>query len=130
MGGFHNPFGMMFSSVLSIDLDVITAFAGSIGNIPPGWFLCNGANGTPDLRDKFIVGAGSSFSVGDEGGETTHLHDFTGTGHIHVMGSAEDINTGADKNDEVDSGQGNGTTEAVANLPKYYALAYIQYKGT
>ena len=39
-----------------------------IANIPTGWQLCDGTNGTPDLRDKFVVGAGSSYSVGDTGG--------------------------------------------------------------
>jgi microcystin-dependent protein len=33
-----------------------------------GWALCDGSNGTPDLRDRFIVGAGGSYNVGDTGG--------------------------------------------------------------
>lgn len=40
--------------------------------IPTGWLLCNGQNNTPDLRDRFIVGAGSSYAVGSTGGEATH----------------------------------------------------------
>lgn len=35
---------------------------------PTGWAICNGTNGTPDLRDRFIIGAGSSFTVGTAGG--------------------------------------------------------------
>lgn len=35
---------------------VIVMWSGSSDNIPEGWFLCNGDNGTPDLRDRFIVG--------------------------------------------------------------------------
>lgn len=35
----------------------IIMWSGSIAAIPAGWFLCNGANGTPDLRDRFIIGA-------------------------------------------------------------------------
>jgi microcystin-dependent protein len=38
---------------------------------PSGWSLCDGTNGTPDLRNMFVVGAGSSYSVGSTGGETT-----------------------------------------------------------
>lgn len=43
-------------------------WSGTTTNIPSGWVLCNGSNGTPDLRDRFIVGAGSSYSVGSTGG--------------------------------------------------------------
>ena len=38
---------------------------------PSGWYLCNGQNGTPDLRDRFIVGAGNSYSHGATGGSNT-----------------------------------------------------------
>lgn len=40
-------------------------------SIPTGWLLCDGTNGTPDLRDRFIVGAGSTYAVGAVGGEAT-----------------------------------------------------------
>jgi microcystin-dependent protein len=46
----------------------ILMWYGNIASIPSGWFLCNGSNGTPDLRDRFVVGAGSSYSVGATGG--------------------------------------------------------------
>lgn len=36
--------------------------------IPSGWLLCDGSNNTPDLRDRFIVGSGSSYSIGNTGG--------------------------------------------------------------
>jgi microcystin-dependent protein len=36
--------------------------------IPKGWYLCDGTNGTPDLRNRFIVGAGSGYTVGNTGG--------------------------------------------------------------
>lgn len=36
---------------------VILLWSGSIATIPAGWYLCNGSNGTPDLRNRFIVGA-------------------------------------------------------------------------
>src|SRR5262245_14075787 len=38
---------------------VIVMWSGTIATIPSGWFLCDGTNGTPDLRDKFVVGATS-----------------------------------------------------------------------
>lgn len=46
----------------------IILWSGAVDNIPTGWALCNGSNGTPDLRDRFIVGAGSTYSVGNTGG--------------------------------------------------------------
>ena len=46
----------------------IIAWAGSASNIPTGWYLCNGQNGTPNLQDRFIVGAGSGYGVGAKGG--------------------------------------------------------------
>lgn len=63
---------------------VIVAWSGAIADIPQGWALCDGTNGTPDLRDKFIVGA-SQDEVGiaksnimgnllKTGGTTTHNH--------------------------------------------------------
>ena len=38
---------------------------------PSGWYLCDGNNGTPDLRDRFIVGAGNSYSLNATGGSNT-----------------------------------------------------------
>jgi len=67
----------------------IMLWSGSTASIPSGWYLCNGSNGTPDLRDRFVVGAGSSYAVGATGGAATvalstsqlpsHSHSFSGT---------------------------------------------------
>ena len=61
---------------------------------PSGWAICNGSNGTPDLRDRFIVGAGSAYSVNNTGGANSvtlteaqmpsHNHSFSGSSsHSH-----------------------------------------------
>lgn len=50
---------------------MIVMWSGSVASIPSGWALCNGANGTPDLRDRFIVGAGSTYATGATGGANT-----------------------------------------------------------
>lgn len=70
-------------------------WSGAINNIPFGWLLCDGSNGTPDLRDRFIVGAGNTYGVGTTGGEASHVlsvaempghnHSFTGTSHTHEL---------------------------------------------
>lgn len=82
---------------------VIVMWSGSIASIPAGWALCNGSNGTPDLRDRFIVGAGQSYPVGNTGGAASvtlsafqippHNHSFSGTTsvnglHAHAGGAA------------------------------------------
>jgi len=76
-------------------------WSGAIINIPAGWVLCDGNNGTPNLKDRFIVGAGLSFSVGDTGGAASQT---VGTelagGHAH-------------------GGQTQGTALSVAQLPAH-----------
>ena len=62
----------------------IIIWSGSAASIPSGWYLCNGSNSTPDLRDKFVVGAGSTYTVGDTGGSAT----VTPAGSISVSGTA------------------------------------------
>ena len=70
----------------------IIMWSGSV--IPLGWALCNGTLGTPDLRGKFIVGSGTTYSIGASGGSESvtltvaqmplHNHDISGvTGHLH-----------------------------------------------
>ncbi len=51
---------------------MILPWYGEIEDIPQGWKLCDGTDGTPDLRDRFIFGAGKSYSLNDLGGEATH----------------------------------------------------------
>ena len=51
----------------SIPAGLICMWSGS--NIPSEWALCNGSNNTPDLRDKFVLGAGKDYTVGATGGK-------------------------------------------------------------
>lgn len=57
----------------------IIMWSGSIGSIPAGYVLCNGSSGTPDLRDRFVVGAGNSYAVGNNGGFTSNVAGAGGT---------------------------------------------------
>jgi len=71
----------------------IILWSGAIASIPSGWLLCDGGSGTPDLRDRFVVGAGLGYAVGDTGGSVTvvletanlpsHSHPFSGTAEIN-----------------------------------------------
>lgn len=49
----------------------ILIWSGSTGSIPSGFLLCDGTNGTPDLRNSFIIGAGNSYTVGQTGGTSS-----------------------------------------------------------
>ena len=45
--------------------NIIVIWSGAIVDIPTGWALCDGNNETPDLRDRFVIGAGGSYNPGD-----------------------------------------------------------------
>ena len=64
----------------------IMMWSGDIEEIPEGWSLCNGENETPDLTDRFIVGAGNNYSVGNIGGaEEVTLTESELPSHNHSM---------------------------------------------
>jgi len=120
-----------------IPTGVIVMWSGSITSIPSGWALCNGANGTPDLRDRFIVGAGTSYNPGNTGGANsvtlsveqmpTHNHAV----YHHAGWQGPGANTqgagGGDNQTLVIAGttSSSGSSQPHENRPPYYALAYI-----
>lgn len=66
----------------------IILWSGAVNAIPTGWLLCNGSNSTPDLRDRFVVGAGSTYAVDDTGGaDTVTLSEADMPAHTHSSGS-------------------------------------------
>jgi hypothetical protein len=75
----------------------ILLWSGSIGSIPAGYVLCNGNNGTPDLRDRFVVGAGTTYAVNATGGSADAIvvsHDHTYSSTTGSGGSATGSVTG------------------------------------
>jgi hypothetical protein len=148
-------------AVYSVPVGGIIMWSGSIASIPTGWLLCNGASGTPDLRDRFVIGAGTTYAVASTGGSAnaitvSHTHGFSATtgnqnqNHVHPMaaflGNLGGTSTGYVGDDsgggsagERFTGENNvnhthtlsGTTDTAgssgtnANLPPYYALAFI-----
>ena len=76
---------------------MIILWSGNTGNIPTGFVLCDGNNGTPNLTDRFIVGAGGAYSPGASGGSSTvtlsssqlpsHNHSFSSSGTTNSAGS-------------------------------------------
>ena len=95
--------GEIGSITAAIPSGGIIIWSGASNAIPSGWYLCNGSNGTPDLRNRFIIGAGSSYSVNATGGSAnatlvshshsvsgstgndSHNHGITDPGHSHTM---------------------------------------------
>jgi microcystin-dependent protein len=70
----------------------IIIWSGSAAAIPTGWLLCDGTNSTPNLRDRFVVGAGSTYAVGATGGAATVTLT---TGNLPAHTHTVNINTGA-----------------------------------
>jgi hypothetical protein len=61
----------------------IIMWSGPVASIPSGWLLCNGANGTPNLQDRFILGAGgTAYNPGEVGGSTSVTTTLNGA-HDH-----------------------------------------------
>jgi hypothetical protein len=131
----------------------IVIWSGSSGSIPSGWYLCNGSNSTPDLRDRFVVGVGSTYSVGNTGGSADAIvvsHTHTGTtdtvgNHQHTIpsvnggavgGNGTPVSSNMNGNLSISGGAAgshnhsfttgsSGASGTNANLPPYYALCYI-----
>ena len=71
-------------STYSIPSGGIIIWSGASNAIPTGWVLCDGNNSTPDLRNRFIVGAGNSYNVGVTGGfDSVSLSESQIPGHTH-----------------------------------------------
>ena len=124
---------------------MIMLWSGSVASIPSGWALCNGSNGTPDLRNRFVVGAGSTYAVDATGGSAdaivvshTHTATVTDPGHVHssvvqsggALGGGVVLTVAAGNTASAVTGisvtnASAGTSGTNANLPPYYALAYI-----
>ena len=66
----------------------IIIWSGASNAIPTGWLICDGTNSTPDLRDRFIIGAGNTYSVNATGGSA----DATLVSHSHTTNTT--INPG------------------------------------
>ena len=92
----------------AVPAGLIAAWSGAASAVPAGWALCDGANGTPDLRGRFLVGAGGDYAVGDTGGAATETLKYIDETSGSVFGGLY--------------GYSAGTHD---NRPPYYALCFI-----
>ena len=78
---YDNLYGIIGTTpaVSAVPSGGIIMWSGSIGSIPSGYYICDGTNGTPDLRDRFVVGAGNTYAVGNTGGFTSSETSNVGT---------------------------------------------------
>jgi len=142
-----NGVGALPTMQASFVAGMIILWSGSVLAIPTGWLLCDGTLSTPNLRDRFVVGAGSTYAVNATGGTAdavvvTHTHVATDAGHTHTTtafgaagtalagGAGSNTASGAltsstgfaSVTNAVPVGSVSGTNQ---NLPPYYALCYI-----
>ena len=138
----------------SFKTGMIQLWYGTIATIPTGWVLCNGSNGTPDLRNKFVVCADADVggiakstltgSATQTGGSANHTHTISSgttgisvsdTGHSHGTSTSAGTNgagtnfvysiyTGYASLSVNDMGHTHGGATGTNN-PPYFALAYI-----
>ena len=134
---------------------MILLWYGDTSNIPGGWVLCNGSNSTPDLRDRFVIGAGNNFTAGGTGGNNSvTLSEANLPSHRHFvvsndLGGQNRTNSNVSANNQVRKGTGAGNLyesynlastgsdasagrsssvgsgTAIDNKPLYHALCYI-----
>jgi microcystin-dependent protein len=145
-----------FSGKGAVPVGAILMWSGEPSRVPTGWALCDGNNGTPDLRDRFIVGYNANNpdynQVKKTGGEAKHnlsiaempAHDHGEAGeHKHVVawgkGIGDNIGFAWARNQGGTSDPMNpdgrhkhasvGGSQPHENRPPYCVLAYIMYTG-
>lgn len=122
---------------IGIPRGMICMWSGSATAVPAGWALCDGTNGTPDLRDRFIVGAGSTYASGATGGAATHKHElpwYAGTTTIRWRQASNPNPWGDGTSLSMDravastaenASQARALSNSASSLPSYYALCYV-----
>lgn len=142
---------------MAIPANIVIMWSGAIIDIPNGWFLCDGQNGTPNLRNRFVVGAGNTYSLDITGGNKdailvshTHSASLNTTGsHTHSFNGGTQFQfdllvdlwgpfpghfrtvdvQGSGAHTHTVTCSPTGSSGINANMPPYYSLAYIMYGG-
>ena len=130
LGNHDNPFRTIIS------------WTGTIASIPKGWIICDGSNGTPDLRSRFVRSVpDNTTNPGGVGGSDTHAlttaqmavhsHSVIDPTHRHAFGDSGWVsggaNTATSSNTLVSPSVSNtGSGSAHENRPAYFQVLYIQ----
>lgn len=111
---------------------MIMLWKGTIATVPSGWHICDGTMGTPDLRQKFVIGPISDvhpfYKPNGTGGASSHDHDFTGDGHAHDLGTGNELThdiPNGDHQHQTTVSPASGTTDAKSHYPDFHCLCYI-----
>lgn len=138
--------GWASSPPTGVPSGAILMWSGSIATIPAGWNLCDGSNGTPNLVNKFVIAAGGTYAVNATGGSAdaivvAHSHGINDPTHAHpyqipyaqnFRGNGSEPGWNAEFTGSTTGAaatgitiQSAGASGTNANLPPYFALAYI-----
>ena len=124
--------GSALTGIQGIPSGVIMLWSGAANAIPSGFVICDGGNSTPDLRDRFVVGAGSSYGVDDTGGAasvTLTVNQIPSHSHTLNRGtSTSSTPNAAGRSVHTANAGSTGSTgggQSHENRPPYYALCYI-----
>jgi microcystin-dependent protein len=118
---------------LIVPIGSIMMWSGSIASIPLNWAICDGNNGTPNLKDRFVVGAGNSYNVSDVGGAATHtlsVNEMPAHNHNDTVTDGTNYNC-LSKIDGIhtSNGQALDNTNGNGREPNLLFAGYIQSKG-
>ena len=104
---------------------MIILWFGGFATIPAGWAFCDGQNGTPDLRGKFVRAVGGGFAFGATGGSEVHNHLFESDPHHHgFTPGTEFASYGTANVDDMDVIT-EGRTDDGSSAPSYHTLIYM-----
>lgn len=111
-------------------IGTIVLWSGSVASIPAHWQLCDGSNGTPNLKDVFVYGAGGTKNPGDVGGAVSasvgHDNNHSTSTDTLAVGTLITVpGGGALSPGTIGHTHTAHSNHTIPTLPPYYALAYI-----
>lgn len=125
-----SPFALTLLLLLSGIVNTIMFWSRAQGDIPAGWQVADGTNGTPDLRNDFPRCSGPGSAPGSAGGSTKHEHVMTGTLFSTILDEGADIDAGANISDHLPDDNVAVVSFDAYNHPPWMALFPIIFVGS